>query len=239
MVSRVGSSGGIKVEGYGMRLGNRTEKRGPYSDRQGDGTFRRFRRLGSVAIVAAVVALTAAACSSSSSTSSSTSPSSSAACVSSIDVGKRLGHGSGGAEHQLLHRRHRVDDDPVQGADRGRDQGRQQPAGRGDPARHHVVDAVGRLRRAVPEASLHRRRIHLVAVPHRQRAGKRRDRTERRHRRHQPGRQDPDHVPARRPDWRRDREAGRVQGRHPDQLRPGHLPGLEHLLRQLRQRARG
>jgi D-xylose transport system substrate-binding protein len=62
-----------------MRLGNRTERR-PYSGRQGDGTFRRFRRPVSVAIVGAVVALTAAACaSSSSSSSSSAAPASSAA----------------------------------------------------------------------------------------------------------------------------------------------------------------
>src|SRR6185437_2187005 len=50
-----------------MRLGNRPEKRGPHSGRQGGATFRRFRRSGSVAIVAAVVALAAAACSSSTS----------------------------------------------------------------------------------------------------------------------------------------------------------------------------
>ena len=59
-----------------------------------------------------------------------------------------------------------------------RDQGSHQPAGRGDPARHHVVDAVRRLRRAVPERRLHRRRVHPGAVPDRQRAGQRRDRAD-------------------------------------------------------------
>ena len=47
---------------------------------------------------------------------------------------------------------------------------------------------------------------------HRQRAGQRRDRAERRDRRHQPGCQGPDRVPARRPDRRRDREARRAKG---------------------------
>jgi hypothetical protein len=37
---------------------------------------------------------------------------------------ERLGHDSLRAEHQLLHGRHHVDDVPVQGADRGGDQGR-------------------------------------------------------------------------------------------------------------------
>ena len=76
-------------------------------------------------------------------------------------------------------------------------------------------------------------------VPHRQRAGQRRDRAERRHRRHQPGRQGPDRGRDRQPDRRGGREACRAKGRHPDRLRPCHLPGLEHLLRQLQQRARG
>src|SRR6266404_186347 len=63
-----------------MRVSNRSEG-GRYSRTQGDGTFRRFPRVGWLALAAAL-ALTAAGCSSSSSSSSSGSPASSAPAAS-------------------------------------------------------------------------------------------------------------------------------------------------------------
>src|SRR5512135_854841 len=70
----------IQRKGMGMTLGKRSEG-GRGSRSQGDGKFRRFPRLGWVALAAAL-AVTAAGCSSSSSSSSSSAPSASSSATS-------------------------------------------------------------------------------------------------------------------------------------------------------------
>src|SRR5215467_9379608 len=76
VVSHVDLFGAFSERAYGMILGNRSGG-GRDSRSQGDGKFRRFPRLGWVAL-AAGLAMVAAGCSSSSSSSSSSAPSASA-----------------------------------------------------------------------------------------------------------------------------------------------------------------
>ena len=207
-----------------MRLDNRS-RGGWHSRSQGHGTSRRFRRVGWAAL--AVVALTAAGCSSSGSSGSSTTAPSGSNTIPAglstssftVDIGSTMSK--------------------LKPLTAVRDQGSQQPAGGGDPARHHVVHAVRQLR--PPYLNDAFADAGYTQAQYRIDNAQGSDSTELN-----------DATadinlgakilvmdPLDGPDRRGDREARRVQGRHPDQLRPRHLPGLEHLLRQLRQRARG